>query len=89
MTTALEEAATLIYGDRHEQYGEAREEFAKVALGWAVILGLDTEQVQAEDVPLMMTWLKIVRQANSSKRDNVVDGIGYLALLGDMMEKES
>jgi hypothetical protein len=72
--TVLQEANRLVYGDRAADYGGALTEAEKVAAGWRVILGAD---VEPEHYPLCMAWLKIVRQTNKAKRDNLVDLAGY------------
>lgn len=83
--TAIDEAKTLIYGERHDEYGPAAEEFRRVADGWASILGAN---VLPSDVALCMAWLKIVRESYKHKRDNIVDAIGYLALYEDVFTVE-
>lgn len=60
----------------------AADEDVRAALGvW--------DLVNAKDVAMMMTLLKIAREAHSPKRDNRVDGIGYLALADDIDSKDS
>ena len=81
----LDEASKLINGDRHEQYGDAVEDFSVVAEYWTVYLrskGLLKEGVKLihKDTALMMTLLKVRREGTHPKTDNNVDGVGYLAL---------
>ncbi len=78
--TILEEAQRLVYGDRAAAYGNAFEEAHKLAVGWTIILSdvlKDGQRVPPEACALMMAWLKITRQLNSPKRDNMVDLAGY------------
>jgi hypothetical protein len=79
--TVMQEAEALIYNDRREDYGEALVNFNRIAAGWTAILG---KSVTAKDVALCMTWLKIARECDGSKRDNIVDAIGYLGLIEQM-----
>ena len=78
--TVLEEAQSLIYGDRQQSYGSAKQNFKDTATGWSVILSKRNEdyvEVTPEDVAMMMVWLKVCRQNNKPGRDNIVDICGY------------
>lgn len=75
----LQEAETLINGDRAADYGDAKESFENIAKGWSVILG---KEVTGRQVGLAMAWLKMCRENNNHKRDNLVDLAGYAALIG-------
>lgn len=74
----LQEAERLINGDRADAYGDAKESFENVAKGWSVIFG---KEVTGRQVGLAMTWLKMCRENNNHKRDNLVDLAGYAALI--------
>lgn len=76
--TVLQEAQRLVYGERAADYGDPRVEAEKVAAGWRVIIG--DGPVEPEHYPLCMAWLKIVRQTNRAKRDNLTDLAGYAGL---------
>ena len=80
METVIQEAQRLVYGDRARDYGLAGREAEKVASGWSVITGA---KILPEHYPLCMAWLKIVRQTNMPKRDNLVD----LAVYAGVAEK--
>ena len=85
----LEEAQGIIYGDREQTYGKPDANLKRIALlwdtylhgkyGWAVDLS-------AEDVCWMMVLLKMARQMNADKRDNLVDAAGYIALIERLEE---
>lgn len=77
----LREAEELINGSRAQTYGPPRQNFARIAKGWEVILEAD---VTPEQVALCMAWLKIARLAEGPHRDSYVDGAGYLALAGEL-----
>lgn len=80
----LEEAQQAVYGDRQADYGGVKQNFTNIAKGWSIILGSD---VTPEQVGLCMVWLKVARQMNKPKRDNLVDGAGYFATI-EKMENE-
>lgn len=75
--TVVEEAQRLVYGPRADDYGDALEEAEKVAAGWSILIGAP---VSPEMYPRCMAWLKLVRQTNRAKRDNLVDQAGYAAV---------
>jgi hypothetical protein len=73
--SVLEEAQRLITGDRNKSYDHPLDNFNRIAKGWEVIFGTN---VTEEQVGLAMAWVKICREIYQSKRDNLVDGAGYL-----------
>ena len=80
----LEEAGRIIYGDREQTYGRPSVNLERVAGQWSMYLQQKfgtTPQLTAEDVCWMMVDLKKCRQMNADKRDNLVDAVGYLALI--------
>ena len=76
--TILEEAQRLVHGDRGSAYGHPYDDFSRTAKIWSAILGYD---VTPAEVSLCMVGLKISREVNKPKRDNRVDGAGYLSLI--------
>lgn len=88
--TILDEAQALVYGERHDTYGPPSEDFAKTA---KMITGLllpklkDGCEVTAREAVMFMVCVKLSREVYKSKRDNRVDGVGYIALL-QMIEDE-
>lgn len=67
-------AASLVSGDRNDDYGHPLDDFSRAALIWRAILGVD---VTAEQVSLCMIGVKIAREVHRHKIDNAADGIGY------------
>ncbi len=80
----LEEARRIVHGDRGENYGHPFEDFSRTAKIWSAILGIN---VEPEQVALCMVGVKISREVNRPKRDNIVDGAGYFETL-DMVKNE-
>ena len=78
----LNEAARLISQDRHEQHGDAHQNFHHIAAGWSEILGW---KVAAHEVGLCMAWVKISRAVSTPDHaDHYIDGAGYMALAGEI-----
>jgi hypothetical protein len=75
------EALQIIGGERQESYGPPEMNFERIAKLWSVLFDIE---ITAEQVGWAMILLKAARQVHAPKRDNVVDAIGYAALLGDM-----
>jgi hypothetical protein len=82
--TILQEADRIVSHDRGNDYGHPLDDFSKTALMWSAIFGID---VQPEQVPLAMIAVKISRELNKPKRDNLVDVAGYAKTL-DMVHEE-
>jgi len=84
----LQEAERLTNGDRQNDYGHPLHDFNRTAGLWTALFGHKlTEPLTAEDVALAIVCVKMSRQINAPKRDNLVDGAGYLNCL-DMVIKE-
>lgn len=69
------EAYRLVGGDRRAAYGHPREDFTRTGRMWGAILEIG--DVSPEKVGLCMAALKISREVNAHKRDNLVDLCGY------------
>lgn len=72
-----QEAERIIGGDRKQDYGDYSIEAKKLAQLWSAITG---KEILPRHVSLMMAGLKLLRQSNKPKRDNLVDAIGYILL---------
>lgn len=75
----FEEAQKLILGARQAQYGSPKQNFTAIGRIWAALLSIP--DIKPETVALMMVGLKIARQANLHKTDNLVDAIGYVGTI--------
>ena len=79
-SSILDEAKCITGGERRQDYGHPAEDFAHTALMWTGILApklRDGAVITAMDVPLCMIAVKLARQSNRHKRDNLVDIAGY------------
>lgn len=63
---------------RYEDYGPTLESFERITKLWNAYLGQD--YIRIRDIPMMMILLKISRQSNRFKIDNLRDIIGYALL---------
>lgn len=75
--SVLEEAHRLVYGDRQASYGHPADDFGRTAQMWTAIIG---HPVTAKQAALCMCAVKISRECNAPKRDNLVDLAGYAAV---------
>ncbi len=84
-TSVLEEAQTIVYGDREKTYGHPAKNLKTIASMWSAYMNnMDDGNfaVTAKDVAAMMMLVKVARFANDpSHRDNLVDVCGYAALI--------
>ena len=81
----LQEAEEIINGDRKESYGNVNFSFGRIAALWSNIL---KSKINRRQVGLCMIALKIIREENKHKPDNLIDIAGYAALI-EKMEGET
>jgi len=88
----LLEAEEIVNGARHTDYGSAHDSFNKIAS--MATLMLDSEEIELlkEEQALCSTVVckvlmavKLTRESNRHKRDNLVDLCGYSELLNRLM----
>lgn len=75
--------------ERGNVYGDAAESFAQIADIWTSLLRprlAPNRRLTPSDVGLLMAALKIVREANMHKRDNLIDAVGYLTIVSRINE---
>jgi len=87
--TVLDEAADITSGDRNEQYGTPEENLGAISEAWELYLrrryGVNVV-LDARAVAMMMVLTKVVRDAHTPKRDNLVDICGY-ARTAEMLDE--
>ena len=74
----LQEADKITGGERRDSYGHPGRDFLRVAQLWSAFLGLE---IKSEHVPIMMILVKVSREANKHKLDNLTDIAGYARTL--------
>lgn len=81
----LEKAINIVKGQRQDDYGSAEDSFEMIsdlftAFGARMFDGGSYRPVKKTDTAGMMIMLKMAREKNKSKLDNMVDVCGYAAL---------
>ena len=88
----LAEADRLVNGPRQADYDHPQRDFTRTGRKWGATLDewrwSGVPDVPARLVALCMVDLKTVREAHKPKRDNRVDGCGYLAAEQLVLERE-
>lgn len=78
MDEIFKEAEKLLKKDRHDIYGDASSNYARIGLMWTAIIGVP---IAAKDVALMMAALKIYRASiNPEHKDSFVDAAAYISI---------
>ena len=75
----LQEAHSIVYSDRHEEYGDAADNFNDIAKMWT-----DWNRgyhFTKEDVAMMMIMVKIARCHHNWTEDSLKDIVGYCTLI--------
>lgn len=87
----LQEAESLVYGDRHDDYGHPAEDFERtVGAIYALMPDLFTRKPLPSDWAKMMVCCKLSRMGESpDKRDHPVDGAGYFDTYWRCRERET
>jgi hypothetical protein len=84
--SVLLEAQRLTHGNRNDAYGHPLDDYSRTAKLWSAILGID---VLPEQAALCMCAVKISRQCNRPKRDNMTDLAGYAWVVDEIVEETS
>lgn len=82
--SVCQEADELVSGARQSTYGHPFQNFTETAQIWQAILGRKLApgaRITPEEVGLCMIGVKIAREVNKPKRDNLVDICGYAKTL--------
>jgi len=75
----LDTLRTILNEDRAASYGDAKENFARIAKLWSAYL--DVVPIDSKDVAVMMALVKVSRLAHSKEHDDSwLDRAGYAAL---------
>lgn len=87
----LQEASSLITGQRQQDYGTPEENFQRIADLWTIhlqkILKVDMK-ISPRQVAELMMLLKIARTIQSPTDDSYVDMAGYAGIAGELAKNE-
>ena len=73
--------------DRGKNYGDAKDNFERIAQVWTVLLGV---RRHAHQVSAMMIAVKLARLQNDpAHRDSMIDIAGYAALWSECVDEET
>lgn len=83
------QAGGLVSGNREATHGPKRENHQNIADLWNGYLGPRVAgPLSARDVALMMALLKIARtKLGNHNPDDYVDGVGYMAIAGEIADE--
>lgn len=85
----MAEANALVNGERMAAYGSPKPAYDAQAKVWSGLLHHKLkEDLTASDVVLLLTGMKLAREARRHKRDNVVDLHGYGLVLAHVYAEE-
>jgi len=82
----VQEAQSIVNGDRQKEYGDMEDSFTRIAGLWSAYLGVDIDMF---DVGKMMILLKVSRAKNKNHRDSYVDIVGYVECIDKLLQGSS
>jgi len=85
MKSILQEAIEIRGGERKTDYGDAVENFDRIAEIFQVMSG---RSISAADCALVQMAVKISRERHAHKRDNLVDLCGYADIYHLIRERD-
>jgi len=78
-TTLADQAKAIVAGARQRDYGTPERNLEKIGKVWGALLGIG--DIPPRMVALLMTGLKLVRDAFRNGDDNITDAHGYLLMI--------
>lgn len=86
--SVLTEAQGLVHGDRNQSYGHPLDDWQRTAGMVSAMLGHKLrEPLTAEECAMILCCVKLSRQQNAPRRDNLVDLAGYAECVQWMLDE--
>ncbi len=73
-----------VIDERGQDYGDPNKNFSNIAKGWSVLLGVD---ISPRQISQCMIWTKLCRDFNKPTQDNILDILGYGALMAEVSDE--
>ena len=81
--SVIKKADKILNNDRQSEYGDPKNNYAKIALMYNLITG---DNIHGKDVAIIMIITKLVREGNKHKEDNLIDLCGYAEILNRLSD---
>lgn len=83
----LDQAKDILYNtknEKHKEYGNIQDNIKRIT-SYAKMLGAE---VTIQDIFIVLISLKLSRESNAHKEDNILDLVAYLTAYNDFMESK-
>jgi len=85
----LNEAQIMTHGARNKDYGPPIDDYSRTAaMASGLLRDKLTKPITASEMAMIMVLVKLSRQINTPKRDNMVDAAGYAWVAHSCAEAE-
>jgi len=78
--TLFDKAKALVYGDRNIEYGDFKAGYSQALELYRAWNFGKIEIRSVSDLMILMVFIKLARNRNATKEDNILDAIGYLEM---------
>lgn len=86
--TILQEAQRITHTSRNDDYGHPLDDYTRTARLMEIFLELPQNSISPEKAAMCMIGVKLSRQINKPKRDNMVDVAGYAWVVDEIVNEK-